>query len=169
VSEAIERALQESPGDDGIEVVSVQTAWIELRLKCQLRTAEHVLRFMCDWDTSLPAKESQDFGTAFREMLLNAMEHGGHMNPELTVDVTCLRTSRMLLYEIRDPGQGFSMDSLRHAAVSNPTDAPAAHVLYRSEQDMRAGGFGILISRSLVDELIYNEKGNEVVLIKYLG
>ena len=33
---------------------------------------------------------------------------------------------------------------------------------------MRPGGFGIMMTRQLVDELIYNEQGNEVLLIKYL-
>jgi anti-sigma regulatory factor (Ser/Thr protein kinase) len=33
---------------------------------------------------------------------------------------------------------------------------------------MRPGGFGLLMARKLVDELIYNEQGNEVVLVKYL-
>ncbi len=45
---------------------------------------------------------------------------------------------------------------------------PLAHMQRRAERNMRAGGFGILITRSLVDELIYSERGNEVVLIKYL-
>jgi anti-sigma regulatory factor (Ser/Thr protein kinase) len=33
---------------------------------------------------------------------------------------------------------------------------------------MRMGGFGMLIARKLVDEVIYNQKGNEVILVKYL-
>jgi len=33
---------------------------------------------------------------------------------------------------------------------------------------MRAGGYGVLMAKELVDELIYNEKGNDVLLIKYL-
>jgi hypothetical protein len=33
---------------------------------------------------------------------------------------------------------------------------------------VRPGGFGILLTRNLVDELIYSEKGNEVLFIKYL-
>jgi anti-sigma regulatory factor (Ser/Thr protein kinase) len=32
---------------------------------------------------------------------------------------------------------------------------------------MRPGGFGILLSKQLVDELIYNEAGNEVLLVKH--
>ncbi len=32
---------------------------------------------------------------------------------------------------------------------------------------MCPGGFGILQTRQLVDEIIYNESGNEVLLIKH--
>ncbi|SPF46834.1 hypothetical protein SBA4_3580017 [Candidatus Sulfopaludibacter sp. SbA4] len=36
------------------------------------------------------------------------------------------------------------------------------------EQGQRPGGFGILMTRNLVDELIYNERGNAVLFVKYL-
>ena len=32
----------------------------------------------------------------------------------------------------------------------------------------RPGGFGILMSRQLVDDLLYNERGNAVLFVKYL-
>jgi anti-sigma regulatory factor (Ser/Thr protein kinase) len=38
----------------------------------------------------------------------------------------------------------------------------------RAERGMRPGGFGILLAKKVVDELIYNERGNEVLLIKYV-
>ena len=60
------------------------------------------------------------------------------------------------------------MEDIPHAAVGNPPDSPIAHVEHREAQGLRPGGFGILLTRNLVDELIYNEKGNEVILIKYL-
>jgi hypothetical protein len=34
---------------------------------------------------------------------------------------------------------------------------------------MRPGGFGILMARGVVDELIYSEVGNEVLMIKYVS
>ena len=34
---------------------------------------------------------------------------------------------------------------------------------------MRPGGYGVLMAKNLVDNLIYGEKGNEVLLVKYLG
>jgi hypothetical protein len=38
----------------------------------------------------------------------------------------------------------------------------------RAEAGQRPGGFGILMTRNLVDELIYNERGNAVLFVKYL-
>jgi hypothetical protein len=38
----------------------------------------------------------------------------------------------------------------------------------RESKGIRPGGFGILMVRAKVDELIYNEKQNEVVFVKYL-
>jgi anti-sigma regulatory factor (Ser/Thr protein kinase) len=37
----------------------------------------------------------------------------------------------------------------------------------RDALGLRAGGFGILMARGLVDELKYNDSGNEVRLVKY--
>jgi anti-sigma regulatory factor (Ser/Thr protein kinase) len=84
------------------------------------------------------------------------------------VRISYLRAKRMLLYRIADPGQGFSFDALTHAAVGHAADQPTGHVRVREEKGMRAGGFGLLITRALVDELIYNQAQNEVVFIKYL-
>ena len=39
----------------------------------------------------------------------------------------------------------------------------------REEKGIRPGGFGLLIVRASVDELLYNEKRNEVVFVKYPG
>jgi hypothetical protein len=51
-----------------------------------------------------------------------------------------------------------------HAASA---DDPIGHMMVREALGMREGGFGILMSRGLVDELAYNEAGNEVRLVKY--
>jgi anti-sigma regulatory factor (Ser/Thr protein kinase) len=38
----------------------------------------------------------------------------------------------------------------------------------RQEKGLRPGGFGLLMTRQLVDELLYNEAQNEVIFVKYL-
>ena len=107
-------------------------------------------------------------GQAFRELLMNAIEWGGKLDPARKVRISYLRARRMLLYRISDPGQGFRPESLTHAAISNPEDHPYQHVLVREEKGLRPGGFGIFLVRQMVDELVYNEAHNEVVFIKYL-
>jgi hypothetical protein len=69
---------------------------------------------------------------------------------------------------VRDPGKGFSLQDLPHAAISNPDGSPTEHAEVRDRLGLRPGGFGILLTRQLVDELIYNEAGNEALLIKHL-
>jgi anti-sigma regulatory factor (Ser/Thr protein kinase) len=163
----IAHALGIHAWEDGIEVLSARPEWIALRVRCRRITADRLLQFMCELEVDLPADERENIATAFREMLMNALEHGAGFDPDKTVDICYVRTSRVIIYQIRDPGEGFSFASLPHAAISNPPDAPAEHFVYRIEQGLRPGGFGILIVRNLVDELFYNEKGNEVLMIKY--
>jgi DNA-binding response OmpR family regulator len=167
-TEMIARALDLPAWEDGIEVLSARPEWIALRVRCQMLTADRLLQFLREMKIDLPPKQQEDIASAFREILLNAIEHGGQFDPNKRVQIECVRTDRILIYHVRDPGKGFSFDFLPHAAISNPPDAPAAHMEYRTAHDLRAGGFGILVTRSLVDELIYNERGNEVLLIKYL-
>jgi DNA-binding response OmpR family regulator len=164
----VENALDTPAWDDGIELSSARPEWISMRLKCRRLTADRLLQFFRELGTDLTSQEQEDIATAFREMLLNALEHGGQFDPEKTVEVSRLKTSRIILYQVHDPGKGFSPESLPHAAISNPPGAPIDHAIYRSEHGMRPGGYGILLAKGLVDELVFNEQGNEVALIKYL-
>jgi anti-sigma regulatory factor (Ser/Thr protein kinase) len=102
-------------------------------------------------------------------MLLNAIEHGGHFDPTQFVEISYLRAEHAVVCRVKDPGEGFSMQEIQHAAVSNPPDEPLRHQMFRDASGIRPGGFGLLITRSLVDELLHSERGNEVLLIKYLS
>ena len=104
---------------------------------------------------------------AFRELVMNAVEWGGQLDPNRRVRITCVRTERLLMYRIADPGPGFRFDDLEHAAIAH--DDPVDHMKVREQKGLRAGGFGLLTVRAQVDELVYNEKHNEVIFIKYLS
>jgi anti-sigma regulatory factor (Ser/Thr protein kinase)/CheY-like chemotaxis protein len=163
----IRHAMEEPCWDDGIEVVSATPEWIRIRARCDLRTADRVLQFF-DEIAELPDPERNAVGTAFREMLINAIEHGGRLDPNQQVEISYLRARHMVKCRISDPGKGFALDGIPHAAIANPADDPVRHTEYRDAHGMRPGGFGVLLSQRLVDQLVYNEQGNEVVLIKYL-
>lgn len=163
------RTLSADDWRDGIEVISANPHWISLRVTCRRLTAARLVQFIAELIQGLPDTDRESLVTAFREILLNAMEHGAGFDPEKVVEVSAIRTSDQMLFLFRDPGPGFRPHDLPHAAVSNPPDDPTAHILYRLEQGLRPGGFGILMTRQLVDELIYNESGNEVLLIKRIA
>jgi anti-sigma regulatory factor (Ser/Thr protein kinase)/CheY-like chemotaxis protein len=163
----IQHAIEEPCWDDGIEVVSATPEWIRIRVRCDLKTADRVLQFF-DEIAELPDPERNAVGTAFREMLTNAIEHGGRLDPNQQVEISYLRARHMVKCRISDPGGGFTLDEIPHAAIANPEDDRLRHVEYREASGMRPGGFGVLLAQQLVDQLVYNEQGNEVVLIKYL-
>jgi anti-sigma regulatory factor (Ser/Thr protein kinase)/ActR/RegA family two-component response regulator len=153
--------------DDGIELRSSTAEWIKLQVRCQVRTADRLLQFMKEI-SDLPGDEREQVGMAFREILLNAMEHGGGLDPKNYVEVEYVRARRMVSCRISDPGPGFTLDEISHAAVANPDDNPVRHAEIRDELGLRPGGFGILLAQKLVDQVIYGQDGNEVLLIKYL-
>jgi anti-sigma regulatory factor (Ser/Thr protein kinase) len=150
-----------------IEVLSAEPNWITLRVNCQLLTADRLVRFMTEFRSDLGDPDRSTLLTAFREILLNAMEHGGAFDSEKVIEVNAVRTQRAIVYRFRDPGPGFRGQPLPHAAIDNPADNPVAHIEFREAQGLRPGGFGILLARQLVDELVFNEMGNEVLLIKH--
>src|SRR5207245_6781552 len=108
--------------------------------------------FLLQLETDLPLETREKVGHAFRELLLNAVEWGGELDPTRTVRISYLRAKRVLIYRIADPGQGFRLEDLAPASFGGvphdfteygPGPVPAGN---------RPGGLGILMTHALVDE-----------------
>jgi len=170
VDHALEPVTDEHGNDENdIEILSARPHWLGLRLRCRRETADRVVQFVRELVADLGSPGQENIGTAIREILSNAIEHGGQLDPARKVSLICIRTTTTILCYVRDPGAGFRFEQLPHAAVSNPAEAPFEHAEVRQRLGMRPGGFGILLARNLLDELIYNEAGNEALLVKHLG
>jgi CheY-like chemotaxis protein/anti-sigma regulatory factor (Ser/Thr protein kinase) len=157
-----------APEGPPIEVVSARPEWVELVVPCTREAAGRLESVMAHLDANLAPDVRESIGFAFRELLLNAVEWGGKLDPSRTVRIACLRAKRMLIYRIADPGPGFDIEQLPHAAIGQPPGDPIAHMHVREAKGIRPGGFGLLSVRASVDELLHNEQRNEVVFIKYL-
>jgi anti-sigma regulatory factor (Ser/Thr protein kinase) len=162
-------ALAADAGERGIEVVSSLPHWMTLRVSCHLLTAERLVRFMTEHESTLPEADRDMLMVAFREMLVNAMEHGAGFDPEKVIEVTAARTARAIVYHFRDPGAGFTPAAMKRTTEDSTPEAVIATALHRAEMGLRPGGFGMLIARQIADELVFNERGNEVLLIKHLS
>jgi anti-sigma regulatory factor (Ser/Thr protein kinase)/ActR/RegA family two-component response regulator len=171
-SQALDEVLQlamESPAcDDAIEMLSGTDAWIRLSVRCDVLTANRLQQFVREF-LNLPEADESQVATASREMLLNAMEHGGKFDPQRRIELAYLRARHVVLIRIKDPGEGFSLQENLDTAANNPPGDPMRHLKHREALGMRPGGYGILLAKNLVDELFYGEKGNDVLLIKYIN
>ena len=164
---AVQSALGEAAHIE-IEVISAEPHWVQLRVPCDLAAVSILQRLLVQLKADLPEDTREAMAYAFREMLNNAIEHGGKLDPTKFVEVLCVRMKHAIIYWIKDPGEGFDPTKLEHAAVNNPAGDPFRHVTIRDEKGLRAGGFGILMTDQLVDELVYNEQRNELMFVKYL-
>lgn len=168
LSLTVENALLALPTALPIEIISAKAEWIELLVPCEQSVVGRVQSFLLHMENDLPSEVIEKVGYAFRELLNNAIEWGGRLDPHLKVRISYIRTKKMLMYRMDDPGPGFKIEELSHAAVNNPEEDPIAHMKAREEKGLRPGGLGLLLTQQMVDELVYNEARNSVVLVKYL-
>jgi anti-sigma regulatory factor (Ser/Thr protein kinase) len=161
-------AKDTSPSKAPVRVRSNRPGWVSLAVSPALESKAQISQCFRPHLDELPEELAENLLLATDELVGNAIEHGCRLEPDHCIDVALIRTTRMILIYVRDDGAGFSMGSIGHAAVNNPPDNPLLHTELRSQMGMRPGGFGIMLARQVGDELIYNEYGNAVMLIKYL-
>src|SRR5262245_45440887 len=159
--ESIGQALDAENWKNGIQVISALPGWITLRVACRRMTADRMTRYISELASGVPNLDRTELATAFREVLLNAMEHGAGFDPDKVIEVAAVRTARTIVYYFKDPGPGFNP---RAPGLVATEDDPLSHLTYRQAEGKRPGGFGMLLTSKLVDEVHYNERGNEVFL-----
>lgn len=166
--DTVHSALAAPELTDHIQIVSAKPEWLSLKIPCHLGAMQPLYRVITNLDLTLDAELRESIGIAFRELLQNAIEHGCKCETGKYVEVSYVRFQRAIVCHIKDPGKGFKLHELAHAAISNPADAPYSHLEKRAEIGMRPGGFGLMLVQQMVDELVYNESHNEVMFVKYL-
>lgn len=88
---------------------------------------------------------------AFEEALINAFKHGNHNNPAKTVAIDCLVDDRQIVLRIEDQGEGFAV-----TAVPDPTQEENLEI---------PSGRGIVLMRSFMTSVEFNERGNCVRMV----
>jgi two-component system, sensor histidine kinase LadS len=117
----------------------------------------------------------------FREILINAIEHGNlgitfdektkalesgdymeflldrqlnSSTPNRKVQIDYLINGKVLMFRVTDEGEGFDHAKFLERANSDPYLSMLEH------------GRGIIMTRNVFDTVVYNEKGNQIILIK---
>jgi anti-sigma regulatory factor (Ser/Thr protein kinase) len=148
-----------------MEAGGVRTA-IQFQLHSDSRLREQLNDMLNELFRQTPLAD-EDIGRiryAVLEMVQNAVEWGNQRREDLEVNISYEVTADAIKFVITDQGEGFDPQHVPHAAND---DDPVGHMSIREKLGLRDGGFGILISKGMVDEFKYNDAGNQVTLIKY--
>lgn len=89
---------------------------------------------------------------AVEEALMNAIKHGNQFDAHKQVHVSCRVAHNLLRVEIADEGQGFDP-----ARIPDPTDPDNLET---------PSGRGVLLMRSFMTRVQYNDVGNRVIMEK---
>lgn len=89
---------------------------------------------------------------AIEEAIVNAHKHGNQNDTRKTITVSYEVGAQRIVVRIRDEGTGFDPEH-----IPDPT-AP--------ERLPLPNGRGIMLMRAYLDQVTYNEQGNEVQLVK---
>lgn len=138
---------------------------VNFDLRSELGYLQQVNDMLADLYAHTPLTERQvkELRQAVMEMGNNAIEWGHKKNADLPLRITYRIDPESVTLVIKDQGPGFDPGHVPHAASE---DDPIGHLDVRSELGIREGGFGIMLARGLVDEFRYNDRGNEVTLVK---
>jgi two-component system OmpR family response regulator len=141
------------------------TGEINFDIRSETQHLQQVNDMLSDLFAHTPLNERQikDLRQAVMEMGGNAIEWGHGKNAELVLRITYRIDPDAVTLIIQDQGPGFNPGQIPHAASD---EDPIGHLDLRNELGIREGGFGIMLARGLVDEFHYNQRGNEVTLIK---
>ncbi len=180
--EILGKAVKNSEGKQIKAFVSEKTEYaIENRLfdaeEISYKITDNLKRYM-------PSGEIPPVRIAVREMIINAIEHG-NLNitfeektasmfentyfelinkrrklPEYRnhrVKIEYMVSPKKAVYKITDQGKGFNYKKILSGMNNNEGDVLLEH------------GRGIMMTRSIFDELSFNKKGNQVLLVKYFN
>lgn len=164
--ELLRNTLAAPTGLPAMVVLSARPGWVEVLVPCARDVADRIQSYILQLELDLPQAVRETVGLVFRELLLDAMEWDGHLDPNRKVRIAFLRARRMLLYRIADAGSGFRVSDSPAGAAGRQADASVETTGHRD----RAMGLrpGAIMARAQADEVLFNEARNEVVVVKYL-
>ncbi len=101
-----------------------------------------------------PEDKIFDIRLCVEEAVRNAIVHGNRSDKKLLVRIAFLIRDDKLIMEVEDEGKGFDYEKL-----ADPTEG---------DNILKNSGRGVFLIRRLMDEVVFNESGNKIRMVKYL-
>jgi sigma-B regulation protein RsbU (phosphoserine phosphatase) len=121
-----------------------------LEIEADLKNVKNIFEDISQ-KLNLSQKLRNSIRLAFSEALGNAIEHGAKCDSRKKIKIEYQLGEAGLKFVITDPGRGFD------------------HRLYTVDADfLKIRGRGLFLINSIMDEVYYNDAGNQITMIKYI-
>lgn len=127
---------------------------IEFELPSAISLMHIVLEYLLKRVEKLGAinPEQSNLFVALDEAFVNAVKHGNKFDAEKLVRITANISKREARFTVEDEGEGFDVNS-----IPDPLDP---------DNLFKTSGRGVLFIYNIMDEVIYNERGNRLTMVK---
>lgn len=122
----------------------------ELKLYCdktRLSELRHFLGNVLE-GTTLTEVEQHQVILAVEEVCANLIIHSHECNPKECIDLTVKESDELMIFEIKDFGQGFNILEYQEPDIS---------VVMKTK---RKGGLGIILVKRIMDKIEFETKAN---------
>ena len=96
--------------------------------------------------------EQSNLFVALDEAFVNAIKHGNKFDPQKLIRITADVSPAEASFTIEDEGEGFDVNN-----IPDPLDP---------ENLFKTSGRGVLFIYNIMDEVIYNDRGNRLTMVK---
>ncbi len=153
--------LEERGGD--LQALYPATDWVELTAPSEMEYLARMQRFSdLLFESRLPKEMCEDLRLAIEELGRNAIEWGNRFDRSKMFNISYAIFDDRIVLKFEDEGEGFNPEKIR-----DPSKDPVSHLMKRKEEGKRPGGFGLFLMKNIMDEIVYNERGNICVMTKH--
>ena len=103
-------------------------------------------------DRGMSDMDLPDMQLALEEGLANAIKHGNKLDDSKKVTVECYLDGDIVRVVIQDEGEGFDLTDVPDPTLPENLDKPS--------------GRGVMLMKAFMDDVLYNECGNQLTFIK---
>ena len=103
-------------------------------------------------DRGWPEEDKFGVHLSVEEALMNAIKHGNQRDPEKSVFVQYRLSDELLFVQVEDQGEGFNPEDVPDPTLDENLELPS--------------GRGLMLMRTFMSMVQYNEKGNRVTMEK---
>ncbi|MDT4965712.1 MAG: hypothetical protein QOJ64_449, partial [Acidobacteriota bacterium] len=139
---------------DDLKVLPFVREKIDFELPSDVSLMNGVLQYLTERVAKLGLikPERSNLFVALDEAFVNAVKHGNRDDPRKLVRITAELSAKEARFTVEDEGDGFNVQE-----IPDPRDPSNL---------FKTSGRGVLLIYNIMDEVIYNERGNRLTMIK---